>query len=304
MVKLKVEYNIVHGLSANILDIDASYTLGNIEKQKLQTLMRLVTENPDKIVQEGENYVTFNKQLKLSIVLQRIALVTSQNSEGLHDFLNCILANRFGYKFAVDNFFTSVQGIQAEADLRNKMLEIYNSGVKYDCVVIIRGGGAKTDFAVFDTYGIARAVARFPFPVFTGIGHLRDVSITDMMAHTVSNTPTKAAELIIAHNRKFEEAVIQLQRTLVIKTQQFCALRNQSLNGINTKIVNESRNRLQEKNNFLQNLKQAVVQKSRLLLSSNNNNLTYVFSNLKTSIPFVIKQKNDDLKILNNIIPQ
>ena len=181
---------------------------------------------------------------------------------------------------------------------------VYNSEIKYDCVVIIRGGGAKTDFAVFDTYGIARAVARFPYPVFTGIGHLRDISITDMMAHTVANTPTKAAELIIAHNRKFEDAVIQLQGSLVIKTQQFCANIKQSLNGINTKIVNESRNRLQEKNNFLQNVKQSVAQKSRQLIFNYNNNLTYVFSNLKTSTQFIIKQKKVDIKTIDEMIPQ
>jgi exodeoxyribonuclease VII large subunit len=253
----------VYGLSLVISDIDQSFTLGNLEKQRLNTLLRLVKENPGKIYQEDGEYITSNKLLKLNKVLQRIALVASSNSEGFHDFMSNIQKNKFAYTFNIDYYFTSVQGNFAEEELKNTMIRIYESKKEYDCVVIIRGGGAKTDFLAFDTYGIARAVARFPVPVITGIGHLRDVSITDMMAHTNTNAPTKAAEFIIAHNRTFEDELKQIQKSVIIKAQQRIAGAQQKISQMNSQVVNKSRSVLIRYNNLLLLAKQVVMNKSQ-----------------------------------------
>ena len=199
LVMVRVEFHIVYGLSLFIEEIDHSFTMGNLQRQRLLTLKKLVDESQGKIRYENGVYHTPNKACVLKSVLQKIALVASANSEGLHDFMNNIRHNKFGYTFQIDHYQSSVQGAVAENELKRTMIRIYESGIQYDCVVIIRGGGAKTDFLAFDTYGISLAVARFPIPVITGIGHFRDVSVTDLMAHVSTNAPTKAAEIGRAH---------------------------------------------------------------------------------------------------------
>ena len=296
LVKVKVNFHIVHGLSLSILEIDASYTLGKMEKQRLDTLMRLVKENPDKISQSGEEFITANKNLKLPLVIQKIALVASSNSEGLHDFMKNIRDNHFGYSFEIDAYFSSVQGTTAAEELRNSMLKIYKSGIVYDVVVIVRGGGAKTDFAVFDTYGIAQAVARFPFPVITGIGHLRDVSITDLMAHTVTNAPTKAAEFIVAYNRMFEDGLVGIQRNIVIKTQRLTGILQRQLSYLHTNVVNSAGHRLQQNKEYLQQYRMFAVEKSRGLLSEQRHGLTFLYSKINTTLPFSFQSRMGDLE--------
>lgn len=241
LAKVKVEYHAVHGLSLVLQEVDQFFTLGNLEKQRLEILHRLVVENADAISKQGEEYFTKNKSLTFSRVVQRIAVVGSPNSEGFVDFMHTLDNNQHGYHFSKDIYQSTVQGQFAEAELVQTMVKVFQSKKNYDAVVIIRGGGAKTDFLVFDTYRLARTVARFPIPVITGIGHHKDVSITDMMAHTSTKTPTKAAEFIISHNRKFEDALTELQGSVVIRAQQLLAKQNELIGKHNLILVNKSR---------------------------------------------------------------
>lgn len=302
LVKLRVEYHIIFGLSVVLTEIDPSFTLGNLEKQRLLTLARLLKENSDKIVLENEEYITFNKLLPLNNVLQKIALVASANSEGFYDFIGNITKNKFGYKFNIDHYFSSVQGAAAEEELKNKMVHIFESGKNYDCVVIIRGGGSKTDFLAFDTYGIARAVARFPIPVITGIGHLRDVSITDLMAHTNTNAPTKAAEFIVAHNRAFEENLNQIKKSLIIKIQQVLAYSQNKIFSFNSSILNKARNILTEKKDTLNKTKQIVINNSKNILFQNHKYLLNSTTQITAKPITTVSKKQNDLKnIANNL---
>lgn len=219
LVKVSVDYHPLYGLSVNVLDIDVNFTLGILEQQRNATLKRLEAEN-DFIIKTSEGYSTHNSRLKLPVVIQRVAVISASNSAGNEDFRHTLQHNDFGYAFHIDDYYTIVQGDNNAKLFLNKLIEVYNSGIKYDAVVITRGGGAQSDFLIFDNYSIGRAVAKFPIPVITGIGHQKNVSITDLMANTNTKTPTKAAEFIIAHNRKFELALLSLQQHIVIKSQQ------------------------------------------------------------------------------------
>lgn len=229
LVQVRVNFHIGYGLSLTIIDIDSNFTLGNVERQRQETIRLLMQENPDKVWKEGDQLVTFNQRLSISKVIQSIALIGSPNSEGYGDFMHTIRSNQYGYRFHIDTYQSSVQGAAAEAELVKTLVSIYASKFAYDLVVIIRGGGAKTDFLVFETYAVSRAIARFPIPVVTGIGHLGDQSIADKMAYTSMNAPTKVAEYIVAHNRRFEEKVMQIRQQLVIELQQRLAEWQQEL---------------------------------------------------------------------------
>ncbi|WP_431244478.1 exodeoxyribonuclease VII large subunit [Flavobacterium sp. P21] len=140
-----------------------------------------------------------------------MAVISASNSAGNEDFRHTLRHNDFGYSFQADDYYTVVQGDNNAKLFLNKLIEVYSSGIPYDAIIIIRGGGAQSDFLIFDNYQIGRAVAKFPIPVITGIGHQKNVSIVDLMAHTSTKTPTKAAEFIIAHNRSFEMRSLSLR---------------------------------------------------------------------------------------------
>jgi len=204
LFNLKVSFHKQYGLRLNITDIDASYTLGQIEKERQETLDRLVKENLENIQLVDGNWLTLNKGLQFPLVIQNIALITAPDSDGEKDFKHELSSNPFGYKFNVTDYLTQIQGQGAEQKVMQKLDEIKDSKTKFDAVVIVRGGGSQLDFGSFDTYTLARAIALYELPIITGIGHERNVSITDLMSHTSVKTPTKAASFIIERDRKFE----------------------------------------------------------------------------------------------------
>lgn len=266
LIRVSVSYHQVHGLQIALLDIDTSFTVGLLEQQKQQTLLRLTTECADFVRKVGDRYITRNNQLPLRSVIQRLAVITSGNSAGHQDFRHTLEHNHFGYTFKIDNYFTVVQGETKAELVQQRLIDIYNSQVPYDAVVIIRGGGAQTDFLIFDTFILGRAVAKFPIPVITGIGHQKNETITDMMAHTATKTPTKAAELIIAHNRNFEEAVISMQQNILIRSQQLFSSHFQALSSLNSTIINQSRTLLANHKEDLHGCKNVVLQHSSAIL--------------------------------------
>jgi exodeoxyribonuclease VII large subunit len=220
LVNVSVEFHPVFGLQVSLNDIDPSFTLGVLEQKRLSVLEDLVVKNAEFIKKSGDRYITRNNQLKLNAVIQKIAIISSKTSAGGEDFLHTLMNNPFGYQFNIDNYYTVVQGENNADQFLAKIIEVFNSKKPYDVVVITRGGGAQTDFLMFDTYNIGRAVARFPIPIITGIGHQKNETIADLMAHTPTKTPTKAAEFIIAHNRAYEEAIMNLQRRIITRSQR------------------------------------------------------------------------------------
>jgi exodeoxyribonuclease VII large subunit len=154
----------------------------------------------------------------------------------------------------VDDYFTSVQN-EANAHLfLAKLLEVYHSGIPYDAVVINRGGGSQTDFLIFDDFKIGLAIAKFPIPVITGIGHQKNETIADLMAHTSTKTPTKAAEFIITHNKAFEDRLVHLQKQIIIRSQAFLAKEKGLFSHLHARVLNQSRTLLERKKATLLNL--------------------------------------------------
>ena len=239
LVLVSVNFSGAFGLQLNLHDIDSTYTLGHFERQRKATLEKLVNDNPDFITLIGDEYITKNKKLDFYPVIQKIAVITSATSAGHQDFVHTLETNASGYKFEVHDFFTLVQGEANASVFVNKLIEIYASKIKFDAVVIIRGGGAQTDFLIFDNYQLSRAIAKFPIPIITGIGHHKNQTITDLMAHSVTNTPTKAAEFIVAHNKRFEYLIIAAHKRIVIKTQQVFSFHSNNLNQQKTKLLKD-----------------------------------------------------------------
>ncbi|QHS60925.1 exodeoxyribonuclease VII large subunit [Chitinophaga agri] len=280
LVRVAVEYHPVYGLKLSLLDIDPSFTIGQLEKQKQATLQRLITDCADIIRKTPEGFMTRNKALRLNPVIQRIAVVSSASSAGYQDFMHTLQANAYRYTFFTDNYFTAVQGEANATQVCAQLEAIIASGKKYDTVVIIRGGGAQTDLLLFDQYALGKSVAGFPIPVITGIGHHKNETITDMLAHTATKTPTKVAELIIAHNRAFEESLLTQQSQIIIRMQQMMASRQQQLSSLHAHIMNRSRDILTTHKEGLGRAQQVIPQRAKHMLLRQRNAITQLSGQL------------------------
>ena len=282
LVQVSVQYNSSFGLQLNLIDIDTNFTIGLFEQQRKETLIRLLQENPDFIQEKDGQYLTRNSNLQFNKVIQRIAVISSETSAGYLDFIHTLHSNAFGYKFHIDNYFTLVQGETNAKHIIAKIIAVYQSQNAYDALVIIRGGGAQTDFLIFDNYELSRAIAKFPIPVITGIGHQKNETIADLMAHTATKTPTKAAELIIAHNRQFEEAVINFQNMLLIKTYQIISHHKDRLVQINNSTINTSRKLINEHHRSITNLSGLLLSNPKIVIANRRKDLMNLCGNLQT----------------------
>jgi len=205
LAQVAVTYHPVYGLSINVKDIDPSFSLGERARIRQETIDRLTREGLLKL----------NARFQLPPVVQRIAIISSATAAGYGDFVNQLEQNSFGYKVYHKLFPSLMQGNEAVANLLSALEKVKaeKDHLQIEAVVIIRGGGAQLDLDCFDEYGLAAAIANFPLPVFTGIGHERDETIADLVAHTRLKTPTAVAEFLLSGFREFEENLgILLQR--------------------------------------------------------------------------------------------
>ncbi len=187
LVKAKIEYHEIYGLSLVITDIDPAFTVGE------QAMKRQLIIN--KLEQEG--VFTMNKDLDFPYFPQKIAIISSKNAAGYSDFINHLTGNSYGYTFYTALFESAMQGQDTERGIIEALNKIADHLHLFDCVVIIRGGGSQTDLSWFDNYSIAFHITQFPLPVITGIGHDKDMSVTDLVANKALKTPTAAAEFIV-----------------------------------------------------------------------------------------------------------
>ena len=195
LVKVSVNFHELYGYSLTVLDIDPTYTLGDMARRRREILSRL----------QQEGVLTLNKELELPELMQRVAVISSPTAAGYGDFCNQLAHNDFGFVFYTRLFPAVMQGEKVERSVISALDRIYREIDHWDVVVIIRGGGATSDLSGFDTYELAANCAQFPLPVITGIGHERDDTVIDMVAHTRVKTPTAAAEFLVNHLRRTAE---------------------------------------------------------------------------------------------------
>lgn len=230
LLLVKVTFHELYGYSLNVLDVDPSYTIGDMARRRQEILRRI----------EKEGILNDNKTLPLPMCMQRVAIISSDNAAGYGDFCDQLLNNDYGLHFYLQLFPAAMQGARVEESIlaalegilsfQESVLQCSPSGELeggfFDCVVIIRGGGATSDLSDFDSYNLASAIAQFPLPVFVGIGHERDETVLDYVAHTALKTPTAVAAFIIDH---------QAQQLVLIDE-------------LGQRITNTARNRLHQEN--------------------------------------------------------
>ena len=192
LLLVDVSFHEVYGYSLTVRDIDSSYTLGDLAQQRRKILQQL----------EEEGILRDNQTLTLPRLLNRIAIVSSDKAAGYGDFCNQLLNNDYGLRFTHRLFPAIMQGQHTVESVLQALTDVAAEADRWDVVVIIRGGGATSDLADFESYDLAAAVAQFPIPVIVGIGHERDETVLDFVAHTRVKTPTAAAAFLVDHQRE------------------------------------------------------------------------------------------------------
>ncbi|HOU30213.1 MAG TPA: exodeoxyribonuclease VII large subunit [Bacteroidales bacterium] len=318
LVRVKIEYHEVYGLSLVINDIDPAFTLGDMAIKRQQILRRL----------EEEGVITMNKELELTIAPQRIAVVSSKTAAGYQDFVRHLKENIYGYGFSITLFEAVMQGAETEQSVISALDRISEQYEKFDVAVIIRGGGAQSDLSWFDNYNIAYHITQFPLPVITGIGHEKDISVTDIVAYHALKTPTAVADYLIEKMVSAENLLMQLADEISEAVNEIIDSKKERLTSFMTRIIPVSnrlitsvrkdlsvklvdlvtnvRNRLGREEIFLADVKKKIESASRNYTSSRERDLSRAGElirintiNLLKSIEVRIKSMSESLNILS-----
>ena len=242
LVLAKVDFNERYGLKLVMEDFDPAYTMGRLELKRREIIRRL---KELKLLEK-------NKALPLPPVLQRVAVLSSETAAGLQDFLQHLKADSFGYQFDCQLFPTSVQGVYVEMEMLAQLEKIEKHPAGFDCVAIIRGGGAKLDLSAFDSFELCKKVANFPLPVFTGIGHDMDETVLDLVAHLALKTPTAVADFLVQRNLAFETQVINLGENVKTLARYFLNRASLLLHHLQQTVQFQGKNQLNQQQRMLE----------------------------------------------------
>lgn len=289
LVRGSATHHSVYGLSFNIIDIDPSYTLGDMERLRREILMRL----------HKEGVALKNKSLTLPMAPQKIAVISAEGAAGYGDFLNHLQGNSEGFVFYPCLFPCAMQGDKVSQSIRNALELIESSAHIWDCVVIVRGGGATTDLNGFDDYELAKAVATCGLPVIVGIGHERDRNVLDEVAHTSLKTPTAVAGFFIDRARDAYDHLIALADHLRIYSSELVRGEERKLTAIFSMVPHLALARMNEANANLNSIagKLPIITQGRLMAQNAKlDNIRNIIQNISNSI--FSKEK---IKIENNL---
>lgn len=274
LVRVSIDFHEVYGFNLNVVDIDPSYTLGDLVRKRQEIIRQL----------QEEGVFTLNKELSLPALPQRIAVITSPTAAGYEDFINQLFYNKAGYPFYVKLFPALMQGEKTEESIIAALERIDSHRELFDAVVIIRGGGATSDLNSFDSYLLAANCTQFPLPIITGIGHERDDTIIDLVAHTRLKTPTAVAAFLINCMDQAAEQLNLLQQALCTDTLSILQEKKQTLQRIGTLLPATVNNRIERNRSALNLLASKLPTITSGLLERNKNQLELMHQRIHTAI--------------------
>jgi exodeoxyribonuclease VII large subunit len=294
LAQVTVTFHEVYSISLNIKDIDPNFTLGERAKIRQEIIEKL----------NREGMMDLNKGLVLPPVPQKIAVISSVSAAGFGDFTNQLQSNRFGYKVITKLYQATLQGSEAATTMRQAFKNIFSDHPNnhFDAIVIIRGGGAQLDLDCFDDYQLAIEIAKSPIPVITGIGHERDETIADMVAHTKMKTPTAVAEFILSGFREFEEKLYDLLKILNRNCVQQLNWEDRRILDLENRLRNQTKNTLSRESDKLTNKLRQIRLSSSGLMKFEEIKVTNLNLSLQKTWKSIIDQQSRKLDQLEKDI--
>lgn len=292
LVFATVEYHELYGFSLNIKDIDPTYTVGEMALARQQVIAQL----------QSDGIFDMNKSIEMPKLPQRIALISSSTAAGYGDFMKHIAENEYGYHFSIELFASLMQGASAAKSIITSLDAIYNRIDEFDIVIILRGGGARTDLLCFDDYALASNVAQFPLPVITGIGHEQDDSVTDMVAHTRMKTPTAVADFLIGLLNSAEEELLGYYDQMVEYVQQVIDNEKNKFERLSLLFPTLVRSVVDKNKKQLDKLSMQLPDASKRATHQAMNNLQQIHRRSETSVQRLLYKQENKLNTLIQVV--
>jgi exodeoxyribonuclease VII large subunit len=287
LVKASVDYHELYGLSLQIIDIDPTYTLGDLEAQRREIIKKL----------EAAGIINMNKTLELPVHIQKIAIISSDTAAGFGDFVAHLESNSQHYAYHLDLYKAAMQGVDTEKTVVQALENIYNAETQYDVVVIIRGGGSRTDLSAFDNFEIAANIAQFPIPVLSGIGHERDASVVDLVAFKHLKTPTAVAEFILEHTEGLEESLDYEFDRLMNALRNYLTQESTKFIKLSTTLIPVVKQSLNQQNNKLATLTNLTHKASRNAIVSQSASIKQLEFSMTNFLQNYFKESNNRLNM-------
>lgn len=252
----KVDFHPVHGLSLHISDIDPVFSLGELEKEKQETISRL----------KAEGLYDQNKKRPFPLLPQRVAVISVETSKGYADYMKVIGNNSWGYCFFHMLFPALLQGDKSVPSIIAQLNNIRKVLHHFDVVTIIRGGGGDVGLSSYDHYDLCKAIATFPIPVLTGIGHSTNLTVSEMVAHRNAITPTELADFLLQHFHDFAVPMQRAEEKIVAHARQVLQDENTAFRHLVRFMRSVTENHLLQHKNQLQQFSQDIVREARYIV--------------------------------------
>lgn len=298
LVNAQVVFHEMYGYSLNIIDIEPSFTLGDIELKRRETISKLI----------ADGVMEMNKEQELDLLPKRIAIISSPSAAGLQDFTNQLNHNQFGYQFDYELFPSVMQGDDAENSITSSLNKIYDIKENFDVVVIVRGGGAQTDLSCFDSYQLSSNIAQFPIPILTGIGHDKDVSVADMVAYKALKTPTAVAEFLISRFNDAESILADFTSQIETLTEQIINTETDKLNNNQLKLQYFSSTIISHQKTIISNISKTIPYISKQLVKKQGDIVLAKKAKLLLALNSALNNRKATLNVtlikINKAVPQ
>jgi exodeoxyribonuclease VII large subunit len=281
LMQVKITFNELYGLSLQIIDIDPSFSLGEVQKQREETLKRL----------QKEGILNCNQQLPFPLLPKRIAVISADSSKGLSDFMEVLINNEEGYSFFSVLFNSYFQGDQAVDSIIQTLEKIKKVRQLFDLVVIVRGGGAEVGMTCYNHYELCKAIATFPLPILTGIGHSTNLNVAEMIAYRNAITPTKLAEFLLQTFREFDQEIKYGQQIVRTKSMDVLFNANQQLDALLRLFKQISKHSARASKQLLLDLTKSLEYNSQKCVTKNQNQLKNIVVQISHNARFDLKER-------------
>jgi exodeoxyribonuclease VII large subunit len=281
LMQVKITFNELYGLSLQIIDIDPSFSLGEVQKQREETLKRL----------QKEGILNCNQQLPFPLLPKRIAVISADSSKGLSDFMEVLINNEEGYSFFTFLFNAYLQGDQAVDSIIQTLEKIKKVRQHFDLVVIVRGGGAEVGMTCYNHYELCKAIATFPLPILTGIGHSTNLNVAEMIAYRNAITPTKLAEFLIQTFREFDQEIRYGQHVVRTKSMDVLFNANQQLDALLRLFKQISKHSAGASKQLLLDLTKSLEFNTQKCVTKNQNQLKNIVVQISHNARFDLKER-------------
>ena len=314
LLLVKINYSETFGLGLQILDIDPSFSLGELQKQREETLRKLAKEG----------LLNLNQKLHFPLLPKRVAIISADSSKGLSDFLQVLQENEKSYFIFTHLFNAYLQGDVAVQSIISALKKIKRVKDHFDIVIIVRGGGAEVGMTCYNNYDLCKAIAEFPLPVLTGIGHSTNLNVAEMVSFRNEITPTKLAEFLLQTFREFEQETKRLNREMIAHSLQIIDKTKQDFNGqvrifkhaslrftdslkneLNQQIIelkNTTRYFLKNENDAILSLKNDYRIVTKEIITAERNTLSLISKPIKGSLLHFFERKESDLEQLEKTV--